>query len=687
MPSSSVIGITNAYYDHYFRDNYKDRVTHEIEVTKTSYSDPDELYSLSARYINAAYVTENDIRAWYQSGANPNEIPYCTYSPIEDWDSTTVNEQVYSLFPFTKSSIRNLFDRLPQEHKTPRFFLRDVIKNQLTYWANMELGQGKFPSILKSAIGQEPISISFQITNQLSKFRNTLATQEDKTRLDAIVGIWGNGTANFETNNNKEQFSGISLEFWKIIKFNTEHIKQIYSTGISPKGGENGAGHPSVGNTPYPHPEPGPDPRKKILQDNLNYLREWHDNNKPLNNSERIRNLIRDFLINTINWPVEGIPVGLLNENRLLKMIYIEGQKESSDSSKSSIIISRADAEAYQLFAALLYWDFYEDTWNFPQGEYFHTQAIIWLEKNKELFLKSYFGDYGVADASSVLRMRFLAGVLWLGICGQLSYKTTQTELLEKIFENKAYITQSDNAPYLLKKISHQMPSNLQSSNFVQNQKIIMEASNTYLGSKGSRHFFSQNLIRAYLPELSSIDFATSFSESTDMEFFKGIRKLLPIIDNLIVIEKNKNHQLIDGLEKTVGNVEDRSSWIEFSNDLAEFLYQLNVQHIPYDHIYDHLSVEFREKADSLSEYCRQGKEIQNQKNTFLNLSYYSSDPNAKLADIWEKVLKINSFVEKEEEKAKHALGKGTELPDLEDSYHQIEEYLKKINKIIEEIS
>lgn len=66
---TSVIGITNDYY-YAFRGNFKDRVTHQIEVTDRSYGTDEFIVQMAGRYLNAIIA----IRQIFAVGTSPELI-------------------------------------------------------------------------------------------------------------------------------------------------------------------------------------------------------------------------------------------------------------------------------------------------------------------------------------------------------------------------------------------------------------------------------------------------------------------------------------------------------------------------------------------------------------------------------------------------------------------------------------
>ena len=71
---TSVIGITDCYY-YSFRDNFKTRVTKQINVTEQSYSGEKFLLEMTARYLNAIYATGDSVKDWYQEQSVEDTLP------------------------------------------------------------------------------------------------------------------------------------------------------------------------------------------------------------------------------------------------------------------------------------------------------------------------------------------------------------------------------------------------------------------------------------------------------------------------------------------------------------------------------------------------------------------------------------------------------------------------------------
>ena len=130
---NSIIGITDGYYGS-FRDNFKDRVTLQIEVTEQSFSDNNFLLELAARYLNAIYSTNAQVTEWYKENSEIGALPDPAYTPAMEWDYIELNGKKYTLYPFNKKSLLTLYSGL--KHKSPRNYLSKIIEPLFAQFAS-----------------------------------------------------------------------------------------------------------------------------------------------------------------------------------------------------------------------------------------------------------------------------------------------------------------------------------------------------------------------------------------------------------------------------------------------------------------------------------------------------------------------------------------------------------------------
>lgn len=141
-PLISVVGVTPNYYDD-LQKNYKDRITHEVQLGEPAGSDEavtlrqsaDRL-AFASRYLNATRAGKNALIAWGQKIQQHRDFPPpnpCLGCPERPACHAVFGEvDDMGLFPFTKTALDTLFyalktDDKGQTHRTPRGLLQNVL--------------------------------------------------------------------------------------------------------------------------------------------------------------------------------------------------------------------------------------------------------------------------------------------------------------------------------------------------------------------------------------------------------------------------------------------------------------------------------------------------------------------------------------------------------------------------------
>ncbi|MCC8067087.1 MAG: hypothetical protein LIO94_08310, partial [Clostridiales bacterium] len=184
---TSVIGITNDYY-YAFRGNFKDRVTHQIEVTDRSYGTDEFIVQMAGRYLNAIYCDPAELRSWTDSGADLSDLPISDFTAPCEWETTTIGDKKVTLYPFNRHALLSLYEALAT--KSPRMFLKNVIHAQLKEYFDGKLyGDRWYFPINPSNVqmSNDPHSSSIDRLESMSS--------DDKNRLKAVFAIWGDGSA------------------------------------------------------------------------------------------------------------------------------------------------------------------------------------------------------------------------------------------------------------------------------------------------------------------------------------------------------------------------------------------------------------------------------------------------------------------------------------------------------------
>ena len=377
---TAVIGITDGYYDQ-FKDNFKDRVTHQISVTERSFGDSEFLVQMAGRYLNAIYAEPEEIRKWYQNGAKTNLLPLSGYKPDFDWDTVEIAGKAVTLYPFNKKALLGLYEHLPV--KSPRMFLRDVLRAQLKEYFDGKTyrEQWDFPKNDSHIQMSNPVhSSNIDRNDQLSK--------EDRERVKTVLALWGDGSATGVRRQESVFFGGVNQHFFQDIELSFNGIGDIEIID----NGENPGEQPS----PLPPSPTRPqvkDPRRLTYDRRIADISSWYTSNTKLQFHPDYRQLIRDFVCGNANqagaipWQDLGIPAFVAYE-RLndLSMISIEDQE--SGFNENSIIIMERSVECRDALIALCE-ENYANGWNFDTAVYYQQQLIVWLERNKETIISN----------------------------------------------------------------------------------------------------------------------------------------------------------------------------------------------------------------------------------------------------------------------------------------------------------
>lgn len=359
---TAIIGITDGYYDQ-FKDNFKDRVTHQISVTERSFGDPEFLTQMAGRYLNAIYTEPERIRKWYQDGADFGTLPLSGFNPDFDWDTTDIAGKPVSLYPFNKRAILGLYEHLPV--KSPRMFLRDVLRSQLKeYFDGKTYGnQWDFPRNDAHIQMSNPVhSSSIDRNEQLSK--------EDRERVKAILALWGDGSATGVKKQDSLFFGGVNQLFFRDVALPFYGVGDIKTVAVD----EPSQPQPPTSPSPQP-PSPPKDPRRTTYTRRLADINSWYTSSTKLQYHADYRQLIKNFICGTANqagaipWQDLGIPAFVAYERfNDLGMVSIEDQETGFNG--SSIVVMQRSVECRDALIALC-----EEDYRFSE-EYHQIRAF-----------------------------------------------------------------------------------------------------------------------------------------------------------------------------------------------------------------------------------------------------------------------------------------------------------------------
>lgn len=392
---TSIIGITDGYYNS-FRDNFKDRVTAQINVTENAFSGEDFILEMAARYLNVAYCTRSEVLQWYRNN-EPNRLVVSAFKPKLQWDCVTINNKQFTIYPFNKKSLLEYYSGL--EIKTPRYFLTEVIKrNFLSFAESMEYNDDwRFPE-LSSFVRKDPLQPPYADT-----IDNSSLTVIDKKRLKVLLNIWGDGTTNIVGNS----IGGIDKEF-----LNTIGLGSFAGTQTNNTTTESPVPLVDNGSTSEHGSDTSPiNKQEKEFKDRLKDIDYWIDDNKALGYVADYNLWLKEFIVQAIPWQDEGYPAYFVQKRLLGRksgLVYIEGasveEKEKQEEKKAkAIIVLKREPEVRTVLKALVFFNFYKN-WSFENAAYYQLTLVSWLEKNKKNIKGKVFAQVPENDTDKIIK-------------------------------------------------------------------------------------------------------------------------------------------------------------------------------------------------------------------------------------------------------------------------------------------
>lgn len=441
---TSVIGITNDYY-YAFRGNFKDRVTHQIEVTDRSYGTDDFIVQMAARYLNAIYCDPAELRSWNESGAELSDLPVGDFVPPCEWETATIEGKEVTLYPFNRHALLALYESLAT--KSPRMFLKNVIRAQLKeYFDGKQYGDAWFfpmnPS--NAQMANDPHSSSIDRLENLSA--------DDKNRLKAVFAIWGDGSASgvkdaagvlwfgnlrqaFLADIGLDAFAGIGT----ILDTTTG---QAVSPTVQSKpvsgGGDKPGQKPAVPEPPKPAPVDG---ATKNYQKFKSDITAWFTKNEKLKFDADYRGWLRVLIrgeakqSGAINWQDIGVPAYIAEERLAdLGCYYIDDQSNPANVEKAIVYMDRS-SESRDALMALNELN-YAKGWDFPGAAYYQQRLITWIERRRPQIIEKVTATKQGEAQLPVLEWCLTIQYLKACILGQKVDMTSPYTVIKSLFKD-----------------------------------------------------------------------------------------------------------------------------------------------------------------------------------------------------------------------------------------------------------
>lgn len=585
---TAIIGITNDYYDQ-FRDNFKDRVTHQISVTEQSFGTEDFLINMAGRYLNAIYCEPRAMAKWYESGAHMEDLPISDFEPPCTWETTKLRGHDVTLYPFNRRSLITLYNNLPV--RSPRTFLRDILRAQLKEYFDGKLyGEDWAFPLNPSHIAMTKDQHSSSI-DRLEGLSN-----RDKERLKALLAIWGDGTA--AGAKGKDGF----ITFGQLDKRFLDDIGLGMFMGIGDiRDTDSGKSVKPVAspdqNQPIPQPKqpdmPAPkreDPAVKEYRRHKEDINNWYANGGSLKYHADYRKWLSNFLCGdrnqcgAINWQDMGIPAYIVAERITdISAYYIEGQDVDENPENIPIVMERS-VESRDALLALNELQLAKG-WEFDGAVYYQQRLITWLERRKDQFIQRAILASSVEEQPPMLEWGLALQFLRLLILRQRPEISDSVKLLETLVSPP---TKQENRPFSTEEWNNLIQFLSTRETELENARMLLQkASATTMGAvmfsrdKESERFYRANELMDALTDLmrKSWDPSTLLPKKIPTKSLAHLpaiqlKELMPRVMQVVTAEDEQAEQTIQTMTEYAGEL-DKKHLLEMLNGIRDLFSEL----------------------------------------------------------------------------------------------------------------
>ena len=433
---SSVVGTTNNYLQHNFKDNHKDRITKYVYIP-SDVLDEDGLYEFVARYVNTMSLNEDIISDWVNGHANPEDYPIHDVVEGKNWEYINVGHgKKINIYPFTKNSILYFYNNvLEKGHQTPRYIIRDIIEPVVR---DAIFNKENFPSIDVKIVNVNT-TLSFRIHSQVED-------QGAADRLLKFMSVWGNGTTDQYEENGKIYISAISKDMYDDFSFPVLQMDKVEAPKTSSqKKASNNATTPIVTSEVSIDASKIVVPEAKIkkVNDANTLLTKW-TNEKKIDISatvgaagtvhSAIYDEIPDYLFTAINWQVEGITMDNARKvkDSAVLLVALEGQTK-----KEGLYVLPANWNSINIILAFIRWKEYGNkSWNYPDADFDAYLITTWTESIKKT-LVTKVSEYKSGIETKYIEAAVAAEIYRTILAGEFREKSLKNFNLQTLLASK----------------------------------------------------------------------------------------------------------------------------------------------------------------------------------------------------------------------------------------------------------
>lgn len=576
---TSIIGITDAYYGQ-FKDNFTDRVQFQINVTENAYGTEEFIVEMAARYLNAIYCDPAVINEWFLAGADFRKLPCSGIRPAYSWETVTINQSDLTLYPFTISSLIVLYNNL--KLRTPREFLKNVVRNQLKAFFDTIGGESKFPNRTFIAdVAHESVQMRDVQASQIDRLETL--SDKDKFRLKLLLAVWGDKTGQVSESSGETLIGGIPQGF-------------LAEVGLGAFKGFGTTAQPAATKPEKPiqavNPSGAPieTPKQRQYNSRRRDIASWYDSGTELAFSADYRKWVLDYVREAINWQAEEIPAYIAAKRLDQSLVYIEGQSQSIQKDRAIISLSRG-IETRDLLQALCEYE-YQSGWYFESAAYYQQKLANWLEKTKAYIKAKVLSCDDAYKPWPVLKWCLVVEYLVSNILGRRIDQQAPEKTVISLFAGSDVSDFSARLNTKWNDVIRYIQVN--KFKFDASKELLREASKTFMGTiarynPSSVPFYRTSEIISAVTELKAAEWDVrdtlpdDVSGSLVLNPAELLKELYPRIKIIVDEEIAQAQTVIRKLEAYLGDRINQDVIIEVLNAVSELFIVFNANKIPYN--------------------------------------------------------------------------------------------------------
>lgn len=429
---SSIVGTTNDYLQHNFRDNHKDRITKCVYIPTDAMSEAG-LFEFVGRYLNVMSLPESVVSDWAKNQARPEDYPVHEVKEGAAWEFVEIADgKKLCLYPFTKNSIRYLYnEKLSVGFRTPRYIIRDLIEPIVTDILNnpMDFPSGKYTA------GADPT-----IANLI---RSQVKDVKQRERLRAFLCIWGNGQPDQYTEDGVTYISGIRKDILEEL-----NLPIISLTEVSAPQQEAATVVESKKSTVILPEKREPEVVTSVsaqMQEKVgaatDALMQWSSGKKidvsaNVGTSGVLRAALEDmnaFLFSAIDWQAEGISMDHVNKVKKssVKIVALENQTKGT-----GLYYMPADIESVIVIGAFVRWRQYgKSSWNYePDADRDAYFVTSWAHKIHRTFVELVRAE--TKEKVPYIDAAMMTEIYRMILCGEVQGQTLRSFSMQTLLES-----------------------------------------------------------------------------------------------------------------------------------------------------------------------------------------------------------------------------------------------------------